>query len=74
MQVFQDKEGTITRASNMRRAEKCEELGPEWAKAYKNSIHINADRRYVYRYNKCMEKGTPIPNGPVPKRGVKPHW
>ena len=28
--VYTDKKGTITRASNLNRARKCEELGPEW--------------------------------------------
>ena len=48
-------------------ARKCQELLPEWKKAYASSIPIEQDKRYINYYNECERKGTPIPNGPVPK-------
>lgn len=63
---------TVTRATNLYRARKCQSMLPEWQKAYATSKPINHDGRYVWRYNECAKKGTPIPNGPKPKKGVKP--
>ena len=58
--------GTVTRATNLMRARKCQELCPE-AKVYKDKFNgIQNDKRYKMYYNDCKRKGTPIPNGPVP--------
>ena len=59
--------GEVTRATNLMRARKCQELLTEWQKAYASSIPIEKDKRYHTYYNDCKKKGTPIPNGPKPK-------
>ena len=59
--------GEVTRATNLMRSRKCQELLPEWQKAYASSIPIEKDKRYHTYYNDCKKKGTPIPNGPKPK-------
>ena len=60
--------GKVTRATNLSRARKCQELLPEADKAYANDkahpIEKNTD--YAWYYNECKRKGTPIPNGPEP--------
>ena len=50
------------------RARKCQNLLPEWQKAYKSSLPIEQDKRYHNYYRECERKGTPIPNGPKPKK------
>ena len=40
---------------------------------YKDKFNgIQDDKRYINYYNECVRKGTPIPNGPVPKGAKKP--
>ena len=40
---------------------------------YKDKFNgIQDDKRYINYYNDCVRKGTPIPNGPVPKGAKKP--
>ena len=56
----------MTRATNLMRARKCQELLPE-AKVYKDKFNgIANDKRYANYWRECQRKKTPIPNGPVP--------
>ena len=61
----------MTRATNLMRARKCQELLPEAKKPYDRFMPIEENKMYANYYRECIRKGTPIPNGPAPP-GMKP--
>jgi hypothetical protein len=61
--------GHVTRASNLRRAEKCDWLCPEegpYAKERALFADISKNVKYARHWKECQRKKTPIPNGPCP--------